>query len=299
VSLYAFSGAIALGLGYGLMVLGVYITFRVLDFPDLTVDGSLPLGAAVSSVLITKGMNPFLSLVPAMMAGFLAGMVTGFLSTKLKILNLLASIITMTALYSVNIRIMGRPNIALINSPTVFQPLRDMEVSPLLVSNIVFLGFVVVTVALLTWLIRTEYGQALIATGDNPKMITSLGVNTNFTIITGVGLSNALVALSGALIAQNQGSADVSSGIGTIVVGLASIVVGETIFPSRRVRTAIIAVVLGSITYRLAIALALGANFKGFSFTASDLQLITASLVVLALVLPKLKEWYRHGRQRG
>ena len=292
MSLYAFWGAIALGLGYGLMVLGVYITFRVLDFPDLTVDGSHPLGAAVSSVLIVKGWDPFLSLVPAMAAGFMAGMVTGFLSTRLKILNLLASIITMTALYSVNIRIMGRPNTSLIGSRTVFSPLRDLGLSSMNASILLFVLAAVLVICVLSWLIRTEYGQSLIATGDNPKMITSLGVNTNFTIITGVGLSNALVSLSGALIAQNQGVADVSSGIGTIVVGLASIVVGETIFPSRRVSTAIIAVVLGSVTYLLAIALALSLKIKGFSFTASDLQLITASLVVAALVLPRLRAVY-------
>jgi putative ABC transport system permease protein len=275
------------------MVLGVYITFRVLDFPDLTVDGSLPLGAAVSSVAIIHGVNPFLSLIPAMLAGFLAGTLTGLLSTKLKILNLLASIITMTALYSVNIRIMGRPNIPLINSSTVFDVLAATRLSGIWGTNLILLCFIVIVVLFLMWLMKTEYGQALIATGDNPRMLTSQGVNTHFTIITGVGLSNALVALSGALIAQNQGVADVSSGIGTIVMGLASIAIGETIFPSRRVRSAIIAVVLGSIVYRLAIALALNVKIKGFSFTASDLQLITASLVVLALVLPKLKEGLR------
>ncbi|MDR2339285.1 MAG: ABC transporter permease [Deltaproteobacteria bacterium] len=290
MTLYALSGALSLGLGYGLMVLGVYITFRILDFPDLTVDGSLPLGAAVSAVLITKGWDPFLSLLPAAGAGFLAGMVTGALSTKLRILNLLASIITMTALYSINIRIMGRPNISLISLPTVFSPLGRLDIPTIISSNIVFLSFILFAVALLSWLMRTEYGQALVATGDNPRMIKSLGVNTNFTIITGVGISNAMVAVSGALIAQNQGSADVSSGIGTIVAGLASIVVGETLFPSSRVGTAIIAVVLGSVVYRLVIALAMGLNLGGFSFTASDLQLITATLVVVALVLPMLRK---------
>jgi putative ABC transport system permease protein len=283
---------VSLGLGYGLMVLGVYITFRVLDFPDLTVDGSLPLGGAVSSVLISRGLDPFLSLLPAFLAGFLAGTVTGFLSARLKILNLLASIITMTALYSVNIRVMGGPNVSLINEPTVFLPLRGLGLSPMLSSNLVFLGFILVIASLLIWLMKTEYGQALIATGDNPKMITSLGVNTSFTVVTGVGLSNALVALSGALIAQNQGSADVGSGIGTIVAGLASIVIGETLFPSRRVSAAIVAVVLGSFLYRLVIALALNVRFKGFSLTASDLQLITAALVVAALILPRLKRGF-------
>jgi putative ABC transport system permease protein len=294
VSFYAFSGAVELGLVYGLMALGVFITFRVLDFPDLTVDGSLPLGAAVTSVFIVKGYNPFLALVPAMAAGFLAGMVTGILTTKLKILHLLASILTMTALYSVNIRVMGgRPNISLLNKPTVFDPIRALHLDPFFVYNILFLIVILAVLGVVMWLVKTEYGQALIATGDNPRMITSLGVNTNFTIITGVGISNSLVALSGGLIAQYQGTADVSMGVGTIVAGLASIVVGETLFGARRIYLAMISVVLGSVVYRLAIALALGLKFKGFSFTASDLNLITASLVVIALIFPRLKESYK------
>jgi putative ABC transport system permease protein len=297
VTLYAFSGAIEQGLVYGLMALGVFITFRILDFPDLTVDGSLPLGAAVSSVLITHGLNPYLSLIPAMLAGFMAGMITGLLTTKLRILHLLASILTMTALYSVNIRIMGgRPNLTLLNKATVFDPLSNFNISPFLVEILFFFVLVLLIIAILIWLIHTEYGQALIATGDNPKMITSLGVNTHFTIITGVGVSNSLVALSGALIAQNQGAADVSMGVGTIVAGLASIVVGETIFSRRNVSIAIISVVLGSILYRLAIALALGLKFKGFSFKASDLNLITATLVVLALIIPRIKASLKNQR---
>ncbi|MDR1313217.1 MAG: ABC transporter permease [Deltaproteobacteria bacterium] len=294
MSLYAFAGAIELGLVYGLMALGVYLTFRVLDFPDLTVDGSLTLGAAVSAVCITKGLNPYLALVPAMAAGFMAGTVTGFLTTKLRILHLLSSILTMTALYSVNIRVMGgRPNIALLGMPTVFDPIRSLNVSPFLVSNILFILLVFVVVSILVWLIRTEYGQALLATGANPKMITSLGVNTHFTVITGVGISNALVALSGALIAQNQGTADVGMGVGTIVAGLASIVVGETIFNSRRITTIIISVVLGSVIYRLAIAAALSFKVAGRSFEPSDLKLLTAALVVCALVIPRLRQSIR------
>jgi putative ABC transport system permease protein len=297
VSLYAFAGAIELGLVYGLMALGVYLTFRVLDFPDLTVDGSLTLGAAVSAVCITKGLNPFLSLLPAMAAGFMAGTVTGLLTTKLRILHLLSSILTMTALYSVNIRVMGgRPNIALLGMPTVFDPIRALKVSPFLVSNILFAILVVLVISVLIWLIRTEYGQALLATGANPKMITSLGVNTHFTVVTGVGISNALVALSGALIAQNQGTADVGMGVGTIVAGLASIVVGETLFNSRRITTIIISVVLGSVIYRLAIAAALSFRF----FQPSDLKLLTAGLVVCALVVPRIRQSIREkGGTRG
>ncbi|MDR0355233.1 MAG: ABC transporter permease [Deltaproteobacteria bacterium] len=292
MTFFAFCGAIEQGLVYGLMALGVFITFRVLDFPDLTVDGSLPLGAAVSSVCITHGMNPWLSLLPAMTAGFFAGMITGILTTRLKILHLLASILTMTALYSINIRVMGaKPNVALLSSPTIFDPVRRLVasfgVSPWLTSSCLFLLFAIVVIALLIWLMRTEFGQALLATGDNPKMITALGVNTSVTIIIGVGLSNALVALSGALVAQNQGAAEVSMGVGTIVAGLASIVVGETLFGGRRISIRIVSVVLGSVVYRLAIALALSMDV----FKPSDLNLITASLVVAALCMPLIKTY--------
>ena len=291
MTFFAFSGALEQGLVYGLMALGVFVTFRVLDFPDLTVDGSLPLGAAVSSILITKGLHPWLSLGPAVAAGFLAGMVTGLLTTKLKILHLLASILTMTALYSVNIRVMGgRPNVALIRGPTVFDPARRivsaLGIDPWLTASLVFLVLAAVVVAFLIWLLRTEFGQALLATGDNPAMITSLGVNTHFTVVAGVGVSNAMVALCGALVAQNQGAAEVGMGSGTIVAGLASIVVGETLFGSRRLPVRIISVVAGSVIYRLAIALALSMNV----FSPSDLKLITAALVVAALCVPRIKE---------
>ena len=276
------------------MALGVFITFRVLDFPDLTVDGSLPLGAAVSSVLITKGVNPWLTLPPALMAGFLAGMVTGLLTTRLRILHLLASILTMTALYSVNIRIMGdRPNVPLIRSPTVFDPVRgvvkELGIDPWLTSSIVFLFLVALVVLFLIWLLRTEFGQALLATGDNPAMITSLGVNTHFTIVIGVGISNALVALCGALVAQNQGAAEVGMGVGTIVAGLASVVVGETFLSTRRLYVRIISVVAGSVVYRMAIAVALSLRI----FSPSDLNLLTAALVAVAMCVPMLKERLR------
>lgn len=271
------------------MSIGVYLTFRILDFPDLTVEGSLPLGASVSSLLIESGVNPFFALFPALIAGFLAGVITAFMATKLRILHLLASIITMTALYSINIRIMGgRPNIAIINSETVFDPFIAMSISPSIASILVFGIIISCVICLLAWLLKTEFGQALIASGSNPKMITSLGVNTHFMIIMGLGISNAFVALSGALVAQNQGSADVSMGVGTIVAGLASVVIGETLFGKTTVLRAIIAVMLGSLVYRIAIALALSFKIGSFSFTPSDLNLITAALVVLALVAPRL-----------
>ena len=274
---------------YGIMVIGVYLTFRILDFPDLTVDGSLPLGASISAVAITSGMNPYLSLIFALLGGFIAGTVTAILNTKFKILHLLASILTMIALYSINIRIMGGPNIALLGADTVFDPIIALGVAPHLASVLVFALFAVLVMALVIWFLKTEFGQAVLATGDNPQMIISQGVNTHLIIIVGVGLSNGLVALSGALVAQNQGAADVGMGIGTIIAGLASVIVGETVFGSNSIARAIIAAVLGSVVYRLAIALALGLEFGGFAFSPSDLNLITALLVITALITPKIK----------
>ncbi len=289
MTLYAALGAIEQGLVYGIMVIGVYLTFRILDFPDLTVDGSLPLGAAISAVAITSGYNPYLSLAFAAMGGFAAGVVTAVLNTKFKILHLLASILTMIALYSINIRIMSGPNIALLSANTVFDAVIAFGVPAHYAGLLVFGLFSFSTVALIIWFLGTELGQAMLATGDNPQMVTSLGVNTHAIIILGVGLSNALVALSGALVAQNQGAADVGMGIGTIVAGLASVIIGETVFGSSSIARAFIAALLGSILYRLAIALALGLDIGGFSFNPSDLNLITAILVISALIAPNLK----------
>ena len=290
MTIYAALGALEQGLVYGIMVIGVYLTFRILDFPDLTVDGSLPLGASVSAVAITSGLNPYLSLLFALLAGFLAGAVTAILNTKFKILHLLASILTMIALYSINIRIMGGPKIALIGSATVFDPIIGLGVPPHLASLVVFGICAVLVMSVVIWFLRTEFGQAVLATGDNPQMIISQGVNTHLIIIVGVGISNGLVALSGALIAQNQGAADVGMGIGTIIAGLASVIVGETVFGSASIARAIIAALLGSVVYRLAIALALGLEFGGFAFSPSDLNLITALLVIGALIAPNIKK---------
>jgi putative ABC transport system permease protein len=196
----------------------------------------------------------------------------------------------MIALYSINIRIMGGPNIALIGADTVFDPVIALGVPPHLASLTVFSLFSLFVMGATIWFLKTEFGQVILATGDNAQMIISQGVNTHFIIIVGVGLSNGLVALSGALIAQNQGAADVGMGIGTIIAGLASVIVGETVFGSRSIARAIIAAVLGSVVYRLAIALALGLDLGGFTFSPSDLNLITALLVIGALIAPNVKK---------
>lgn len=290
MTLYAAFGAVEQGLVYGIMVIGVYLTFRILDFPDLTVDGSLPLGASISAVAITNGMNPYFSLFFALLGGFAAGVVTAVLNTKFKILHLLASILTMIALYSINIRIMGGPNIALLGSATVFDPLINMGVPSQYAGILVFGIFALCVTSFIVWFLKTELGMAILATGDNPQMITSLGVNTHSIIILGVGISNGLVALSGALIAQNQGAADVGMGIGTIIAGLASVIIGETVFGDKSIARAFVAALLGSILYRLAIGLALGMELGGFSFNPSDLNLITAFLVIIALIAPNIKK---------
>lgn len=288
---YALFGALEQGFAYGLLVIGVYLTFRILDFPDLTVDGSLPLGAAVSAVAITSGYSPVLAIFMAAGAGFLAGAVTGILNTKFKILHLLASILTMISLYSINLRIMGRPNMTLLGQDTVVDWFIEYtEFLPHISTPILFGVICLVAVAILIWFMHTEKGLAFLATGDNKQMITSQGVNTDNVLIFGVGLSNALSAMSGALIAQNQGAADVNMGVGTIIAGLASVIIGETVFGDKTISRALIAALLGSVLYRVAIALALGLKLGEFSFTPSDLNLITALLVIFALVMPKLKK---------
>ena len=294
MSWYAAIGALEQGLLYGIMVVGVYLTFRVLDFPDLTVDGSLPLGAAVSAVAITNGIHPFIALGMAMAAGFLAGMVTALLNTKLKILHLLASILTMIALYSINIRIMSGPNVSLLGVRTVLDWISDLGLTGYWAAPLFFGLLATAVTASVIWFLHTELGLTVQATGDNLRMITAQGVNTHNIIILGVGLSNALVALSGALVAQNQGAADVNMGVGTIIAGLASVIVGETLFGRGGITRGCIAALLGSIVYRVAIALALGLKWGAFAFTPSDLNLITALLVVGALMTPIIKEkWVR------
>lgn len=293
MSVYALVGALEQGFLYGIMALGVYLTFRVLDFPDLTVDGSLPLGAAVSAVAITHGLHPLFGVALALAAGFLAGMVTALLNTKLKILHLLASILTMIALYSVNIRIMGGPNVSLLGRETILELIPDFGLPPHWAAPAAFGIIVLAATVVVALFLHTEAGLAMLAAGDNPKMITSQGGNTHTLILLGVGLSNGLVAASGALVAQNQGAADANMGVGTIVAGLASVIVGETLFGGRSVARTCVAVLLGSVVYRLAIALALGVEWGWFSFTPSDLNLITALLVVAALTAPQIKARFR------
>ncbi|MBP2237685.1 putative ABC transport system permease protein [Sinorhizobium kostiense] len=287
MSQIAFWGAVELGLVYAFIAVGVFLAFRVLDFPDLTVDGSFPLGAAVTAVLIISGINPWLAAAVAMAAGAAAGLVTALLNVRFRILNLLASILTMIGLFSINLRIMGRPNVALINAETMLSPfyglgLRDFYVRPF------FVGILVVVAVVLVWrFLESDAGLAMRATGANARMARAQGVETSSQIYLGMALSNALVALGGALFAQTNGFADVTSGVGTIVVGLAAVIIGETLLGARGILIALVGCVLGSILYRIAIQLALSSDVLGLR--ASDLNLVTAALVTVALVLPRLR----------
>ena len=287
MSQIAFLGALELGLIYGLVALGVFLSFRVLSFPDLTVDGSFPLGAAVAASAIVAGLDPYLGTLLAMVAGALAGLVTAVLNVRFHILHLLASILTMIALFSINLRIMGRPNIALLTEQTVLTPLVPLGLWMPVLKVLVIGAVALVAALLLIRFLASDYGLAMRATGANPRMAQAQGVRTGPTILVGMALSNALVALAGALFAQTAGFADISIGTGTIVVGLAAVIVGETILPSRHIGLVVLACLLGSILYRLAVALALNSDVLGL--TASDLNLVTAVLVGLALILPNAR----------
>lgn len=279
-----FVASIEQGLVYAIMALAVYLTFRILDFPDLTVDGSFPLGAAVAAKMIVIGYHPLMATFLPLGFGAVAGVVTGLLHTKGRITGLLAGILTMTALYSINLRIMDKPNIPLLREKTIITMSSGLGLPKWLPAILTFVLFVILIKVLIDCFLYTEIGQALRATGDNPHMIRSLGVNTDNMKILGLAISNALVAFSGGLVAQYQGFADAGMGIGMIIAGLASVIIGEAVFGTKSIPRATIAVVGGSILYRLAIAFALLLGFR-----SSDLKLITALLVVFALVTPRLK----------
>jgi putative tryptophan/tyrosine transport system permease protein len=293
VSEIAFWGAVELGLVYAFVALGVYLAFRILDFPDLTVDGSLPLGGAVAAVMIINGFNPWIATLGAMIAGAAAGIVTATLNVRFKILHLLASILTMIALFSVNLRVMGRPNVALLREDTVLTPFFGLGLADYLVRPAFLFVLVIAVVVALAWFLRSDFGLAMRATGANPRMAAAQGVRTNMQIYVGMALSNALAGLAGALFAQTNGFADVTTGVGTIVVGLAAVIVGETLLPSRLIAVALIGAVVGSVIYRIAIQLALSADVIGLQ--ASDLNLVTAALVAVALILPQLRKKGRAG----
>jgi putative ABC transport system permease protein len=276
------------GLAYALVALGIVITFRILSFPDLTVDGSFPLGAAVTAKLLALNVNPFLSILVAVIAGFLAGCATGLLNTRLKINSLLSGILMMTILYSVNLRIMGRSNIQLLTVDTFLTPLENLDMNRFIPMIIFFLIVSFAFKFLTDLFLHTQMGLAMRATGDNEQMIRTLGVNTDNTTVFGLGISNAFVALSGSLVAQDQGFADVGMGIGMIVIGLASIIIGESMVGVRTGKKTVmrltLAAIVGSVIYKWIIAVGLRAGLA-----PTDLKMATGVMVILALGIPALK----------
>ncbi len=279
-------GTFELGIIYGIMALGIFLSFRTLNMPDLTVDGSFVTGAAVSVVLSMNG-HPFLGLILAFFAGGGGGCIAAFLHTKLKIQALLAGILAMLALYSINLKIMGgRANIALLNKPTVFSEFEKVfsgDYSKLIIATLIMLILLVI----LFLFLNTRLGFLLRATGDNDQMVRALGVNTDMTIFVGLGVANAFVALSGALLAQYQSYVDVGMGVGMVVIGLASVIIGEVVFGISSLIRRLFAVVLGSCLYRLFIAFALELGMP-----ANDLKLVSAIIVALAISAPVLKNHF-------
>ena len=262
---------------FAIMVLGVYISFRILNFPDMTVDGTFPLGATISAKLLTLGVNPYLTLLVALVAGAVAGAVTGLIHVKLKVKDLLAGILVMTALYSVNLRVMGKSNIPLFEEDNIFNTEYSMMIT--------IVVLILISKFLLDYLLKTKFGFALKALGDNENLIVSLGLNEEKYKIYGLMIANAFVAFSGAVLAQYQGFADVGMGTGIIVIGLASIIIGDTLFGKRRRLAGTTIVIIGSILYRGVIAVTLSMGMD-----ASDLKLITSVIVIMILWIQKQKD---------
>lgn len=269
-------GVLEQGLIFAVGALGVYITYTILDFPDLSVDGTFSLGAAITGALIIKGIDPFMSLGVAFIGGAIGGLVTGILHVKLKITNLLSGILVMIGLYSINLRIMGKANIPMFNKGSVFSNN---------ISIIIILGLIVLVVKLLMdVLFKTKFGFILRATGDNDTLVTSLGVNKGTIKIAGLMISNGLVALSGAIMAQHQGFSDISMGTGFIVIALASIILGQSVFKKSRLLKGTTVVIIGAFLYKLSVGLAIDLGFP-----PTDLKLITSVIVVIAIIINNIK----------
>lgn len=284
-------GALELGLIYALVALGVLISYKILDFPDLTADGSFPLGGGVCVLCILNSVDPWLATIFGMFAGAMAGMITASLHIGFKIEKLLASILMMIALYSINLRIMGKPNVSLLGDPTVYDSITAQDDLQLTIVRLLIAVFVVIIAKLLFDLFfATQVGLAVRATGTNPRMAKAQGIAINKMTLLGMAISNGLIALAGALYVQSNGGFDISIGVGTIVIGLAAVIIGEAIFSAKRIIWLTFAVIIGSILYRFFIAIALNnETLNGIGFGPQDLNLITALLVVAVLALPKFK----------
>lgn len=287
----AFWGAIETGFIYGLVAFAIYISFRVLDFPDLSVEGTFPLGAAVSAMLILQGVNPWIATLIAMLCGMLAGFITALLNVRFKILHLLASILVMYGLYSVNLRIMGRPNLPLLGETTILTPFYSLPLPIELIPVILFASLALIVLALLWWFMNSEIGLAMRATGANPAMARAQGIATGLMILLGIALANGLVAFAGGLFAQSRGSADVTLGAGVLVIGLASLIGGEAILSPKTVLRALIACLLGAILFRIIIAFALNSGDIGLK--PGDINLITSILMLVAIKLGDIRAYLK------
>ena len=279
--------AVSQGLLWSILALGLFVSFRILDLADMTTEGAFHLGAAVAVQAITLGANPYIAIIFAIIAGSSAGLITGFLITKLQIPSLLAGILTMTGLYSINLRVMGRANISLLGKNTIFTVFENMNLPRHFDTITLGLLVVVMIIGLYVIFFKTEFGQAVIATGDNEAMARSLGISTNTMKIVGLMISNGIVALAGSIIAQDNGYADISMGIGTIVIGLASIIIGEVLFTNVSFKMRLVCLMLGSVLYRLIMVMVLEAGMN-----PNDFKLISAVLLTFFLALPKIKETY-------
>ena len=292
-------GILVEGLIYGIMTLGVFITFRVLDFPDLTVDGSFPLGAVIMAILLTQRVNPWLALLIAFTGGVIAGCITALIHNKLKVPHLLAGILTMTMLYSVNIRILqNRANLPLLKVPTMLTRVTSLTEGFLSEEWTILLFFLIVALfikGLLDLFFRTDLGLTLGAMGNNEQMVIAQGVNPELLKMIGVGLSNGLVALSGAFAAQYQGFADVNLGQGIVVSGLASVMIGEFLLGSSKISILTLRVILGSILFKAIMYLG---RYYGYyiNMTPNDLKLITGLLIIFSLTLTKFKKTRKRNR---
>lgn len=283
--LYILKDAIELGLIWSIMTLGIFISFRILDLADLTAEGTVTLGSAIGTALILSNIPPVIATIIALIGGFIAGAITGILHTKLKIPAILAGIIVMTGLYSVNLRIMGKASIYLGDMDTIYTYIRNIFDDPFVTKAITTFIVVIFLFFILYWFFGTEIGMSLRATGMNQKMARAQGINTDVMIILGLAIANALIAVSGALSAQSAKSANMDIGKGTIVIGLASIIIGEVIFGKRSFKNWLISVILGSIIYQalVGVAIALGLD-------PNDLKLLQAILIAIILSLPFIKK---------
>lgn len=291
--LWDMQSGITLGVIWAIMALGLYMTYRVLNYADMTVDGSLTLGGAISAVYVAAGVHPLLAVLFATLGGMVAGTVTGILHTKFKIPDLLAGILTQFGLYSINLRIMGKANFGLLNEVTIFSMIKGMGFPSKWAGLLVGTIFVVLLIALIYCFFGTEIGCAVRATGNNPHMVEAMGGNTKTYIVLGLVLGNGLVAMAGALLSQYQGYADINMGVGSIVIGLAAIMIGEVLFSKKSYVHRLTGVVIGSCVYRIIIAIVLRISLSAnliIKITADDMKLITAIIVIVALVMPGLKD---------